>query len=201
MGLPQVRDVTQRKSSAADQLSRGEPTIPSENEPLGVCRLRLHGTLMRTAPQSRETHSRPSLVQAACIPNAPSRGELTRDFLEGALSPLAYLQQVHTAAVRYNGFNLVVGDLRSLEVRESPSGQKPCRAAGKLLVVRCGRTCCTPTALIAIECGSGSSCRMFELGPSLQLGRMRLPFSSRTCRTVATRPRTARAYFRPACTV
>ena len=52
--------------------------------------------------------------QASCIRNAPSRGKLTRDFLEGTWSPLAYLQQLPIAD--YNGYNLIVGDLRSMEL-------------------------------------------------------------------------------------
>jgi hypothetical protein len=52
--------------------------------------------------------------QASCIRNAPSRGKLTRDFLEGSWSPLAYLQQL--PITDYNGYNLIVGDLGSMQL-------------------------------------------------------------------------------------
>ncbi|KAK3254590.1 hypothetical protein CYMTET_36195 [Cymbomonas tetramitiformis] len=47
------------------------------------------------------------------IPNAPSRGKLTRNFLEGTQSPLEYLIAVHGAAEQYNGYNLLVADAAS----------------------------------------------------------------------------------------
>jgi len=41
--------------------------------------------------------------------NAPSRGRLVSDYLEGELAPEAYLEQVARHAQDYNGFNLLVG--------------------------------------------------------------------------------------------
>jgi uncharacterized protein with NRDE domain len=46
--------------------------------------------------------------------DAPSRGRLVSDFLQAATSPLAYLDHLRTAAGRYNGFSLLVGDAESL---------------------------------------------------------------------------------------
>src|SRR5690606_7618775 len=46
------------------------------------------------------------------IPLAPSRGQLVSDFLVGDAPPQHYINQVHAKAQRYNGFNLIVGDLK-----------------------------------------------------------------------------------------
>jgi uncharacterized protein with NRDE domain len=47
-------------------------------------------------------------------PNARSRGHLVTDFLNARQSPMEYLAAVHAQGDRYNGFNLFVGDGRSL---------------------------------------------------------------------------------------
>lgn len=47
------------------------------------------------------------------IRNAPSRGNLTRNFLEGTQSPIEYLTAVHDSGVQYNGYNLLVADAAS----------------------------------------------------------------------------------------
>ena len=44
----------------------------------------------------------------------PSRGELVADFLRGAQSPAAYLQQLSARAKDYAGFNLLLGDGQQL---------------------------------------------------------------------------------------
>lgn len=47
-------------------------------------------------------------------PAAPSRGKLVSDFLTGQQAPHTYLNNIATSGIRYNGFNLIVGDLQSL---------------------------------------------------------------------------------------
>jgi len=42
--------------------------------------------------------------------DAPSRGHLVSDFLIAEMDPRAYLDEIKTAAPRYNGFNLLAGD-------------------------------------------------------------------------------------------
>lgn len=42
--------------------------------------------------------------------NAPSRGQLTRDFLESDIHPEEYLNNIKADKSQYNGFNLLVGD-------------------------------------------------------------------------------------------
>jgi uncharacterized protein with NRDE domain len=42
--------------------------------------------------------------------DAPSRGALVRDFLEGHSAPVAFLSALSEQARHYNGFNLIVGD-------------------------------------------------------------------------------------------
>jgi uncharacterized protein with NRDE domain len=46
--------------------------------------------------------------------DARSRGALVADFLTSRASPVAYLNQLETAAEEYNGFNLLVGNGESL---------------------------------------------------------------------------------------
>ena len=48
------------------------------------------------------------------LPQAPSRGFLVRDFLAGEEPPERYLSRLASKADRYNGFNLIVGDLSGL---------------------------------------------------------------------------------------
>jgi uncharacterized protein with NRDE domain len=47
-------------------------------------------------------------------PKAPSRGQLVSDFLLSDQPPLQYLKSVEEKGSRYNGFNLIVGNLDSL---------------------------------------------------------------------------------------
>lgn len=47
-------------------------------------------------------------------PDAPSRGNLVRDFLEGEQSPGKYLEEVDKQYKSYNGFNLIAGDRETL---------------------------------------------------------------------------------------
>jgi uncharacterized protein with NRDE domain len=46
--------------------------------------------------------------------NTPTRGNLVKDFLTGSASPAQYLKEVRALGDRYNGFNLLVGDTKSL---------------------------------------------------------------------------------------
>ncbi len=48
------------------------------------------------------------------IPDAPSRGALTTDFLKSYLSPKEYLSSVKQSQKNYNGYNLLVGDRHKL---------------------------------------------------------------------------------------
>jgi uncharacterized protein with NRDE domain len=50
---------------------------------------------------------------ASLMPSAPSRGNLTSQYLTGHASPADYARQVAAAGSLYNGFNLIVGDLGS----------------------------------------------------------------------------------------
>ena len=46
--------------------------------------------------------------------DAPSRGELVSDYLKASMTPEEYIAQIREDAHRYNGFNLLVGDRKSL---------------------------------------------------------------------------------------
>jgi uncharacterized protein with NRDE domain len=50
-------------------------------------------------------------------PEAPSRGHLVSQYLCSDTSPTDYLSKVHAKAHRYNGFNLVVGQLAQAHAR------------------------------------------------------------------------------------
>lgn len=51
---------------------------------------------------------------AANQPDALSRGLLVSDYLSGRMLPDEYIKAIRTDAVRYNGFNLLLGDSRNL---------------------------------------------------------------------------------------
>jgi uncharacterized protein with NRDE domain len=46
--------------------------------------------------------------------NAPSRGDLVKDFLRGDSRPHDYLKAVQEKGQTYNGFNLIIGDVNDL---------------------------------------------------------------------------------------
>ncbi len=46
--------------------------------------------------------------------DAPSRGDLVKDFLIGSSTPYHYLKSVHAKGRTYNGFNLIIGDTKDL---------------------------------------------------------------------------------------
>ncbi|XP_078437934.1 transport/golgi organization-like protein (DUF833) [Wolffia australiana] len=54
-----------------------------------------------------------NVLEPDVSPDAKSRGDLPTNFLECAKSPLEYAEEVAAEAEKYNGFNLVVGDLCS----------------------------------------------------------------------------------------
>ncbi|CAB3626070.1 NRDE family protein [Achromobacter pestifer] len=56
---------------------------------------------------------------------APSRGALVEDFLRGTASPDEYLARVHETDQAYNGFNLIVGDVRQAWYLSNRNGA-PC---------------------------------------------------------------------------
>ncbi len=63
------------------------------------------------------------------MPNAPSRGRLTGDYLRGDSAARAYLEQLSHQASAYNGFNLLLGDAAGLfyyaNYGEAPRALKP----------------------------------------------------------------------------
>jgi len=67
---------------------------------------------------------------ASVRPDAPTRGRLVSDFLEGKEPPSRYLERLDAIGHRYNGFNLVIGNAETLfyysnrgnGIQELPSG-------------------------------------------------------------------------------
>ena len=57
------------------------------------------------------------------IPNAPSRGRLTSDYLQGDEPARRYLERLSRRAGDYNGFNLLVGDSEGLFYYANYSGK------------------------------------------------------------------------------
>ena len=54
---------------------------------------------------------------------AASRGNIVKDFLTGSRSPTDYLASIQSNGLRYNGFNLLAGDLNSLWYQPHPKGR------------------------------------------------------------------------------
>ncbi len=76
--------------------------------------LKMMGTwfgITRGGRMAAITNYRQPEIQVA---DAPSRGHLVSDYLADSVAPSDYLRLVAARAQRYNGFNLLVGDRRSL---------------------------------------------------------------------------------------
>jgi uncharacterized protein with NRDE domain len=56
------------------------------------------------------------------VENAPSRGLLIRNFLAGSQSSKQYLEHIKTSRIKYNGFNLLVGDSTGLYYYSNKDG-------------------------------------------------------------------------------
>lgn len=56
-------------------------------------------------------------------PEAPSRGKLTLEFLEGDIAAREYIHQLTPEAGNYNGFNLLIGDRHELWYLSNVSGE------------------------------------------------------------------------------
>jgi uncharacterized protein with NRDE domain len=62
--------------------------------------------------------------------DAPSRGQLTANFLQSQITAKAYLESISPEAARFNGYNIIVGNLDELfyfsnyqnQIRELPAG-------------------------------------------------------------------------------
>lgn len=52
--------------------------------------------------------------RASVIDNAPSRGALVSDYLNGSATPQEYMADIHAKRADYNGFNLIAGDTGSV---------------------------------------------------------------------------------------
>jgi uncharacterized protein with NRDE domain len=109
-GLPVVvaanRDENHARPTAAADRWADDPTI------VGGRDLRSGGTWMAMALDGRYALVTNFRDPRRVIDDAPSRGALVRDFLQGTVAPADYIAMVHGRGARYNGFNLVVGDLR-----------------------------------------------------------------------------------------
>lgn len=62
-------------------------------------------------------------------PDAPSRGELTQAFLRTTDSSTQFVSSIHSEIDRYNGFNLLAGDLTDLWYVSNRSGMSPAKMA------------------------------------------------------------------------
>ena len=62
--------------------------------------------------------------------DAPSRGDLVRDFLEGSQSPAEYAERLSAEGDRYNGFNLLFGRANDLWYANNRGGESGPLPAG-----------------------------------------------------------------------
>lgn len=76
--------------------------------------LKAHGTWLGVARSGRFGVVTNYRDLQAPVDNAPSRGNLVPRFLTGATSPKEFLDDLRGAALRYSGFNLLVGGTRAL---------------------------------------------------------------------------------------
>jgi uncharacterized protein with NRDE domain len=81
---------------------------------LGGRDLKAHGTWLGVARSGRFGIVTNYRDLQAPVDNAPSRGNLVPRFLTGATSPKEFLDDLRGAALRYSGFNLLVGGTRAL---------------------------------------------------------------------------------------
>jgi uncharacterized protein with NRDE domain len=97
---------------------RNRPTAPAawwSDQPdlLAGRDLSAGGTWMGVTRQGRFA-ALTNFREPHCVyPRGPSRGFLVTDFLAGSASPEDYLSAIAARSRRYNGFNLVVGDIQS----------------------------------------------------------------------------------------
>ena len=81
---------------------------------LGGRDIQAGGTWMGISRQGRFSALTNYREPGRMMVDAPSRGDLVKDFLTGAMAPLDYLQEVETRKEKYNGFNLLVKDPEGL---------------------------------------------------------------------------------------
>jgi uncharacterized protein with NRDE domain len=81
---------------------------------LGGRDLEAGGTWMGITRQGRISLITNYRDPAHIDPAAPSRGKLVSDFLLGQEPPKAYLENIVSSGLRYNGFNLIVGTTDNL---------------------------------------------------------------------------------------
>ena len=95
---------------------RDRPTAPMDwwaDQPdlLAGRDLRAGGTWMGVTRRGRFA-AVTNYREACCVyPRSPSRGALVADFLGSTATPQAYLEMIAGRSQRFDGFNLVVGDL------------------------------------------------------------------------------------------
>lgn len=89
--------------------TRAAAPWPNAPHIIGGIDLQANGTWLGVDKRGRfalvTNYREPSRV----VPNAPSRGDLTRSFLQGTSAPAQYAQALADTAQSYNGFNLIVG--------------------------------------------------------------------------------------------
>jgi len=85
-----------------------DKTLGVEPSPLG------HGSWFGVSKKGRIAFVTNHRVKSdQILPGKLSRGHLVRDFLTSSIPPEIYMKNVLDHASKYNGFNLVVGDLAS----------------------------------------------------------------------------------------
>lgn len=83
-------------------------------EVLAGCDLKAGGTWMGVTRTGRYAALTNIREPESYRPDAPSRGAIVRTYLTGHEAPRAYLERLRAGVGRYNGFNLLAGDLEEL---------------------------------------------------------------------------------------
>jgi uncharacterized protein with NRDE domain len=102
------RDEFYNRKTAAAQFWEDHPDV------LGGRDLEAFGTWMGMTRSGRISLLTNYRDPANIDPFAPSRGQLVSDYLIGNMDPEHYLQQLEGNGKKYNGFNLLVGNLQEL---------------------------------------------------------------------------------------
>ena len=118
------RDEFYERSTAAAAFWEDHPEV------LGGRDLQKHGTWLGVTRSGRfaaVTNFRQGVAQKK---NAPSRGALVSNYLLGKEKPGDYLQRLQQHAAEYDGFNLIVGDIKEVYYCSNRGGKMQKLAPG-----------------------------------------------------------------------
>ncbi|HVS25844.1 MAG TPA: NRDE family protein [Burkholderiales bacterium] len=118
------RDEFYERSTAAAAFWEDHPEV------LGGRDLQKHGTWLGVTRSGRFAAVTNFRQGFALKKNAPSRGALVSNYLLGKEKPRDYLQRLQQHAAEYDGFNLIVGDIKEVYYYSNRGGKMQKLAPG-----------------------------------------------------------------------